>query len=166
MHGHPHFASLLARTFASAPRLGQNVDCPQSEEGTAVAGDGNGVSPFTLPWRERDVALPEEVRVEAGTAMGGGEWGSPPSLTPLDCISYRNYCEPSSLLQQVARVLQLETPHLAQATGKHNAFKVYSSALVRWKAERREDIYHFLREVRGTEIFSSALVCLLCLHFC
>lgn len=157
MHVRPFFVSLLDKALAVSPSL----DVPPD----AINGLGAPapeVSPFTLPWRLRDVAAPGEPQETTGGMEGQGDsavpsvssWASP--LSPLDVISYRAHCEPVALLQQVSRLLLLEAPHLAASLKQQGALRAHAGALVRWKAERGSPgIQRFREEVLGKETLHS-----------
>ncbi|KAL8430745.1 hypothetical protein ACSSS7_005742 [Eimeria intestinalis] len=127
---------------------------------------------FALPWRVQDAAwlvpaaqqheadgaastTPAAAPAPAGTAtaaapaVAAARHGAFPSdmfLSPLDLISYHKHSEAVALLQQVCRLLQLESPQVVRASTRANIFEVFAGPLIRWKADRRGDMQMFLRE--------------------
>lgn len=158
----PFFLSLLDCALAvSSPPVSEGLRITE----TAACGSEGG---FHLPWGLMDVAGTADTQETAAargreTTFSSASCCFGMSLTPLDYILYRNHCNPTALLQQVSRLLQLETPQLVAASTQQEALKAHAGALMRWKTERRATTQRFLREVKGKgrDRFLSLLICVL-----
>ncbi|CDJ65308.1 hypothetical protein, conserved [Eimeria necatrix] len=176
MHHKPFFSNLLNMALAKMPLRFHG--CVAADEGVpsldqqlvqvAAVAPSEFAAGGPAPWCIRDIAVIRAVQQNSTSGsyaaakrsdVTPGDLAAPArratsedsfTLTPLDCITYRNHCDPAILLQQVCRLLQLEAPQLETTLEQQQqqTFKAYCGAVIRWRGSRQSSLREFLEEVK------------------
>lgn len=177
MHHKPFFSNLLNMALAQMPLRVHG--CVAADEGVpsldqqllqvAAAAPSEFAAGGPAPWCIKDIAVIRAVPQNstsgsyAAAKCSGvtpGDLAAPArraasedsfTLTTLDCITYRNHCDPAVLLQQVCRLLQLEAPQVETTLEQpqQQSFKAYCGAVIRWRGSRQSSLRELLEEVKG-----------------
>ena len=144
----PDFTARGAAPWRLQDVAAVDAQLPKSRHGAAGGSDCAGVDATRISGVAADDCT-TATGASAAVSTQPVAWCPVVFMTALDCITYCSHCEPAVLLQQVCRLLQLETPQLAAAGEQQQTFRAHAEAVVRWKGDRQPELRQLLEEVRG-----------------